>query len=177
MADEVEIKYRLAGDAEHERLRAALRSLGAEWRRREHEHNWLFDTPTRELDERASLLRLRVLDGGPRGKLTFKGPARYDGLVKSRAEIETEVADATAARALIEALGYQSSLDYEKERETWQVGEVEVVLDTLAFGHFCELEGEAGAITALALKLGLDASQAESRGYPTLIARHRAAGG
>ena len=47
--DEVEIKFRLDGPAEHERLRAALRALDAERRPPDHEVNRLFD------DERGTL--------------------------------------------------------------------------------------------------------------------------
>src|SRR5262249_17459376 len=75
--DEVEIKFRLAGDAEQERIRAALRGLGAQRRGVEREENVLFDDPARTLRARGIVLRLRVLDGGPRAKLTFKGPARF----------------------------------------------------------------------------------------------------
>lgn len=168
--DEVEIKYRLAGPAEHERLRAALRALGATSAPVQQEANQLYDTEARDLASRGAVLRVRRLDGGPAGRLTFKGAARFNGPVKTREEIEVTVGDTATMDALFKALGYRETAFYAKERESWQVGVVEVVLDTLSFGHFCELEGPEDAITALAVRLDLDLAQVEPRGYPTLAA-------
>ena len=150
--------------------------LGATREGSAYEENRLYDDPDGRLAARRTVLRLRILDGGPAGRLTFKGRARYDGAVKSRREIETAVEDAAAAHELLEALGYRRSLTYEKERETWRLGVVEVALDRLVFGHFCELEGPAEQITALAARLGLDESQAERAGYPSLMAKWSAKG-
>jgi predicted adenylyl cyclase CyaB len=166
--DEVEIKYRLDGPADHERLRGELAALGATSSPVEHEDNRLFNDPTGTLLSTGGVLRLRVLDGGPRAKLTYKGPARFAGVVKSRQEIELAIDDGPTMQALLEALGYTVTLVYPKEREAWHLGAVEVALDTLAFGHFCEVEGPADAITALAHRLGLRDDQVEPRGYPTL---------
>ena len=170
--DEVELKFRLVGAEEHDRLREALPPLGAVRRPVEYEENRLYDDAGGRLDEEGAVLRLRVVDGGPRAKLTYKRPARYDGALKARREIEVAVANAERMHALLEALGYQVTRTYHKEREPWRLGDVEVALDTLAFGHFCEIEGPAEAITSLANTLGLDESQAERRGYPALAAEY-----
>ena len=170
--DEVELKFRLTGAEAHDRLRETLLPLGAERRPVEHEENRLYDGASGPLDEAGAVLRLRVVDGGPRAKLTYKGPARYDGAVKARREIEVGVADAEGMHALLEALGYRVTRIYHKERELWRLGDAEVALDTLVFGHFCEIEGPVEAITSLARTLGLDAGQAERRGYPALAAEH-----
>lgn len=167
--DEVELKFRLDGAEEHERLRAALRDRGAVRIGVEHEENLLFDDAAGRFSEGSGVLRLRVLDGGPRAKLTYKGAARYDGAVKSRQEIEVGVTDAAPMRALLEALGYAVTLSYAKERETWRLDDAEVVLDTLVFGHFCEIEGPAMTITRLATELGLDPDRAETAGYAALM--------
>lgn len=170
--DEVELKFRLTGIEEHVRLRAALRDRGAERVGAEHEENLMFDDDTRRLAAMGTVLRLRVLDGGPRAKLTYKGEARYDGAVKSRREVEVEVTDAETMRHLLESLGYAVSLTYAKERETWRLEATEVVLDTLVFGHFCEIEGPAATITRLAADLGLGDDQVEIAGYASLMARY-----
>jgi adenylate cyclase, class 2 len=167
--EEVEVKYRLGGDAEHERLRGRLRALGAEPTGEVREENRMYRDADGRLAASRSILRLRILDGGPGGRLTFKGPARYDGPVKSRREIETGVADAEALHLILESIAH--ALTYHKDRETWQAGAVEVALDTLEFGHFCELEGPADAIRALATGLDLTDAQAEPSGYPTLMER------
>lgn len=175
--DEVEIKFRLDGAADHERLRGELAALGAQRMPVQHEDNWLFDTDGHDVARAGGVLRLRVLDGGPRATLTYKGPARFAGVVKSRREIEVEVDDAAPMQALLEALGYRVMLVYRKEREPWRLGDVEVALDTLDFGHFCEIEGPAEAITALARRLGLSDDRVEPRGYPALTGDHRYPGG
>jgi adenylate cyclase class 2 len=94
--------------------------------------------------------------------------------VKRRQEIEVAIADGGRMRELLEALGYQVDLTYTKQRETWQIGEVEVALDTLVFGHFCEVEGPEAEIRDLSRALGLDEAQAEADGYPSLMARYAA---
>lgn len=168
--DEVEVKYRLTGAAEHDRLRAALSAAGARHTGRVREQNRLYRDAAGALVQAGAVLRVRILDGGPAGTVTFKGRARYDGAVKTRAEIETGVTDAARMHALLEALGFAHSHGYDKERETWETDGVEVALDTLAFGHFCEIEGPADAIRRVAARLGLDDTQAEPRGYPSLAA-------
>ena len=173
--DEVEIKFRLDGPADHERLRVALAALGARRLGVKHEDNRLFDTPAGELQRSNSVLRLRLLNGGQQARLTYKGPARLAGAIKSRQEIEVEVRDAAAMQALLEALGYRVNLVYAKARESWRLQDVEVALDALDIGYFCEVEGPAEAIVAVARRLRLDDSRAESAGYPTLI-RQQATG-
>lgn len=175
--DEVELKFRLAGAAEHERLRAALQARGATHSSIEHEENLLFDDGEAGLAATGSILRVRLLDGGPKAKLTYKGASRYDNGVKRRQEIEVDVADGGGMQALLEALGYAVRLTYAKQRETWRSGDVEVALDTLVFGHFCEIEGPESEIRDLARALGLDETQAEAAGYPSLMARYTAEAG
>jgi predicted adenylyl cyclase CyaB len=174
--DEVEVKYRLSGAAAHDQLRARLLGIGAERRKTEHEQNVLFDDAVRSLAAAGAVLRVRTLDGGPRARLTFKGAATFDGTVKRREEIETGVDDGATLEALLRVLGLEPTVEYEKDRETWQIEEVEVALDTLAFGYFCEIEGEAAGIRRVAARLGLDDSQAEPAGYPTLTLLHQEAG-
>jgi hypothetical protein len=110
--EEIEAKYRLDGPADHARLRARLAALGAQPGGRVAERNLLFDQPDRALQAAGRVLRLRVLDGGPGARLTFKGPAAHADGLKRRVELETPVTDAAATRAILEALGYQPTLEY-----------------------------------------------------------------
>ncbi|HZR99368.1 MAG TPA: class IV adenylate cyclase [Chloroflexota bacterium] len=173
--EEIEVKYRLAGPEEAARLRARLAALGARPAGREAEDNVLFDHPDGRLLASHRVLRLRTLDGGPGGRLTFKGPATYAGALKRRVEHETAVADVAAARAILEALGYVPTVAYAKQRETWRLDGAEVALDELAFGHFCEIEGAPDAIARVVAALGLAPEAAEPAGYPALTARYQAA--
>jgi predicted adenylyl cyclase CyaB len=173
--EEVEVKYRLQGPAEAARLRERLLALGARLAGREAEDNVLFDRADRALTAGQRVLRLRTLDGGPGGRLTYKGPATYEGALKRRVEHETAVADAAATRAILEALGYAPTVQYAKQRETWRLDGAAVALDELELGHFCEIEGAPDAIARVAAALGLSAEAAEPVGYPTLMVRHQSA--
>lgn len=170
--EEIEIKFRLNDPAEHARLRAALAALGARCEPPRREENTLFDTPAGDLARRGSAFRLRVIEGRPGGTLTFKGPARLEGGVKTRQEVQVEVAEPEAARQLLLALGFQPAISYSTDREPWRLGEVEILLDQLVFGTFCELEGPRDEILRLSRQLGLDPAAAEPATYPELMARH-----
>ena len=117
-------------------------------------------------------LRLRILDGGPAGILTVKGRARFHRRVKIREETEVEVADARIARELLELLGHRVAVTYHKHRETWRIAGIDVTLDTLDFGSFCEVEGPLEEIEALARRLGLDPKRALKSSYSDLAKAH-----
>ena len=82
--------------------------------------------------------------------------------------------DSGVTRAILEALGYQPTVRYLKQRETWHLQGAEVALDTLEFGWFCEIEGPAEVIPGIAAALGLSPGTAEPMGYPGLMARYQA---
>jgi adenylate cyclase class 2 len=103
-----------------------------------HELNLRFDTPDGSMTSRYHVLRLRK---DTRARLTFKGQAYQLGGVSARKEIEVEVSDFDAAQALLEALGYEVSMIYEKQRETYHLEDIEVVIDHTPLGNFVELEG------------------------------------
>ena len=170
-ANETEIKFRLRGPEEHGRLRTALTVLGARPTPATTEDNTLFDTMGTDLAARRQVLRLRTVNGGPRGFMTFKGPATFIDGIKSREEIEYGVDDAASARATLLALGYQPKISYGKVREAWYLNDAEIVLDTLEFGWFCEIEAEIERIDEILPLLGLLRSQAERDSYPTLARR------
>jgi predicted adenylyl cyclase CyaB len=172
--DEIELKYRLEGPEAHDWLRARLAELGASRGPQVDEENVLYDDPAGSLRAGGAALRVRAIDGGPSARLTFKGPATIQDGVKSRREVELGVDDDGALRAILEALGYAPSVRYLKRRESWRLDGVDVALDKLVFGTFCELEGPEGRIRALADRLGLRAEQVEVRGYPQLQQLHAA---
>ena len=132
-----------------------LQAAGAEIvRPRILETNLRFDTPDGDLNQQHQLLRLRKAHTAT---LTYKGAANLVGGASQRQEIETEVADFQAARALIEALGFQVSRIYEKYRTEYYLDGLLITLDELPFGDFIEIEGPGVAeIHAAADTLGLD---------------------
>lgn len=167
MAIEIEQKYRVT-EAQIAALRERLAALGATACGVEFEVNTLYAGG--ELDPRKSVLRLRRV--GARAVLTYKERFASDTAIRQQREDESEVADADAVAAILDALGYRPALMYEKRRETWQLGEAEVVLDELPFGWFVEIEGPEAAINEAERKLDLTQATVEPATYPELTARH-----
>jgi adenylate cyclase class 2 len=132
-----------------------IRSSGAELiSARVHELNLRYDTPDGMLTRAHRVLRLRM---DQRAMLTYKGPAEPGLPVSVRQEIEVEVSSFAGTEHLLEALGYQLVIMYEKYRTTYQLDNVRITLDEMPYGTFIELEGpDAESIQALAEKIHLD---------------------
>jgi adenylate cyclase class 2 len=140
-ARELEVKIHIADKSAFEQR---IIQLGANLKKtRQFEHNLIFDTPTEEFQRTDRVLRLRRDD---RIRITLKEPAQFGDGVKDRREVEFEVDDYDAARDFLEGLGYQARLIYEKYRTSYQLGEVEVVLDEMPYGDFIEIEGPSAEI-------------------------------
>jgi len=152
------------------RLEAAAATLLAACDR---EVNTLYDDASRRLLASGYALRLRRSER--RWRLTFKGPVSYRGSVKEREELETEVGDGEVVAAIFGRLGLMPARRYEKDRERWQMGEVEVSLDHTPMGDFVEIEGPVEALHAVAAALGLDPARAVRGSYVTLWASYREA--
>ncbi len=149
---EIESKFYLRDlPAFEQRLKAAGGELV---KPRVQEVNLRFDLPDGSLAQAHQVLRLRR---DTNAVLTFKGPTRRDSEVAERQEIEILVSDLGAARRLLEALGYQVVVMYEKFRTTYRLEDMEVVLDEMPYGNFCEIEAlDAEQIHAAAQRLGLN---------------------
>ncbi|MEW6505663.1 MAG: class IV adenylate cyclase [Chloroflexota bacterium] len=149
-------------------FRRRLENIGAvQVKPRHHEINWRFDLPDGSLTRAHRVLRLRQ-DG--RALLTYKGAGQEGAEVAVRQEVEVEVSDADACRRLLEALGFQVSMIYEKYRTTYRLGEAEIVLDEMPFGLFCEIEApNAETIHRLAEQLHLNWESRIAMGYYTLF--------
>ena len=167
---ELEVKFYLR---QPERLQARLEGLGARLEQPStHEINLRFDTPERSLLNSGRLLRLRQ-DSAAR--ITFKGPGRVEGGARLRQELEFIASDFATARAVIEALGFEVNMMYEKQRATYALGNVLVTLDEMPYGSFAEIEGPDGtSIQQAAAQLGLDWGQRILESYTVLFeqARH-----
>jgi len=134
-------------------LAARLEAAGAVLEHpRTYEHNIRYDTPGGDLSRRYVVLRLRR---DTRVRLTYKGPGSISEGIMSRFEAEVTVDDFETMDGILRALGYVPFMIYEKYRTTYRLGEVEVVLDEMPFGNFCEIEGPRAAIEAALDALGL----------------------
>src|ERR1700730_17380275 len=169
-----ELKFRVAGPRDHARLRSVLRKRAARLEGKYDEENYRFDGPGKST--RRTTLRLRVLNGGPRGVLTAKGPASFVGRVKVREETEVEVKDSHATLDLLTQLGFRVEFTYTKHRALWTLdGVVSVTLDTLDSGWFVELEGPLEVLPEKARSLEFDPATALKDSYSVLARQHIAA--
>lgn len=115
----------------------------------------IIDFPDNRLQrERDAYVRVR--DEGDKTTLTYK---QFNSLSVSGAqEIETTVESFEDTIKLFEAIGLSTRSLQESRRETWRLGEVEVVLDEWPWlNPYIEIEGEdEDTIKAVAEKLGFD---------------------
>ena len=167
MASGVESEIKLKA-ARPEEARAALAHIGAERVRPRHfEDNLIFDDAASSLVASGQTLRLRRTDAG--GLLTHKGRRRDHDGVKTRPERETAVADADALQAILEAMGLRPIFRYQKYREVYRWGGVEIVVDETPIGTFLEIEGPIGDIHRAAEALGYTASDYVRDSYAGLF--------
>ena len=116
------------------------------------ERNIRYESADGMLSAQGFVLRLRQDD---EAKLAFKADERVvDGIV-SRFEAEVTVSDFALMDVILQRLGYEVALIYEKYRTSYKLDGAEVVLDELPYGHFTEIEGDAATIERVVLKLGL----------------------
>jgi adenylate cyclase class 2 len=166
---ELEVKFNLSGRQKMEERLAGKAALRAP---RVHEVNLRLDTPDHALLYTGRLLRLRQ---DTRSRLTYKGPGSEQGGARLRQELEFTVSDFDTTLHLFEALGYTIVLMYEKYRTTYELGEVEVVVDETPIGDFLEIEGPDGkSIRQAANELGLDWEKRILDSYTMLFEHTRA---
>ena len=162
---ELEVKFYLTNRRE---IEDRVRDLGASRTSiRTFEINLRFDSPDGSLTASQKVLRLRQ---DTRARLTFKGPSQNRQDVAARQEIEFQVGDFGAARRFLEALGYEVNVIYEKYRTTYELENVQITLDEMPYGRFCEVEGpDAASIQSVAERLGLDWSARVMESYMALF--------
>jgi adenylate cyclase class 2 len=175
MPVEIEIKLKVDHLAP---VRDRLKQIGARRVGEAMETNIFFDTPDRALLSSDCGLRIRcsrdlTAHGCEKLVLTYKGP-RGEGDVKRREEIEVNVDSIDAAAAVLERLGYQRMLSFEKRRESWSLEECKVELDQLPhLGSFVEIEcTDAEDIQRIRGKLGLFQVKPIEQTYADLVAHH-----
>jgi adenylate cyclase, class 2 len=147
---ECEVKFFIANP---ERVRDRLQRAGALPTGSAFETNYRYDRTDNALLARQCLLRLRR---DRRNLLTYKTPDSSGGRqIKTHQELEIEVSDFDTTHQILEALGFHRAQMYEKRRETYEMGSVEICLDHLPYGHFIEIEGAADMLSSAAAGLDL----------------------
>ena len=99
---------------------------------------------------------IRVRDEGDKVTLTYKA---FESLsLHGASEIETTVGDFDDTVAILAAGGLEAKSYQESRRETWRVGDVEVMLDEWPWlKPYIEIEGPSeAAVRDVAAKLGFD---------------------
>jgi adenylate cyclase class 2 len=151
---EIEVKFYVPDLA---KVRLRVVAAGATLKNeRVYERNIRYDNAWDGLIARGAMLRLRQ---DKRAKMTFKGiPLNTDireAQARVREEIEFEVGDFDSADLLLQRIGFEPRQIYEKYRETFQLGDVEIVLDEMPYGDFVELEGSEAELRRVTDQLGL----------------------
>lgn len=150
MQSEIEAKFL---NVQHDEIRAKLTELGATCV----QPMRLMRRVTIENDslvEKNAFVRVR--DEGDRVTMTYK---QFDSLsVDGAKEIEIVVSDFDTAVRLLDAAGLPSQSFQESKRETWQLGEVEIVLDEWPWlKPYIEIEaGSEVLVRDTAKQLGFD---------------------
>ncbi|MCG3129604.1 MAG: hypothetical protein FLDDKLPJ_00338 [Phycisphaerae bacterium] len=183
---EIELKVRVD---DHAAVRRRLVALGAESFGAVIEFNRLFDTRDAALARAGVGLRVRThlplpidLSATPvrtpspavpasrTAKVTVKGPQR-PGPFKVRPEEEFDVSDGETVARAFTLLGYETTIAFEKRRESWRLDDCGVELDTLPLlGAFVEVEGPSEqAVSEVRSRLGLDACPHVQASYVSLL--------
>ncbi|MDI6796696.1 MAG: class IV adenylate cyclase [Desulfatibacillaceae bacterium] len=149
---EVEVKFWIA---KPDALHAKILSVGAKSLGQTEEDNTIWDDKAGSIRKKNALLRLRE-DG--RATLTVKAETenKADRQCKVMKEWETALDNPAAMRQILDFLGYFPVRCYQKKRHTFEMGRVLLMLDTMPFGVFLEIEGREEDIKGAAAALGLD---------------------
>ncbi|MBP6038033.1 MAG: class IV adenylate cyclase [Candidatus Saccharimonas sp.] len=165
MQKEIEVKFI---NVDIDAVRAALKNVGG-----------VCDQPMRlmrraliETQEMAAIdAFIRLRDEGDKVTLTYK--QHLQNGIHAANEIETTVGDFDTTKALLEAAGFTFRTYQESRRETWRLGEVEIVIDEWPWmPPYIEIEGSSeGAVKSAAEKLGYNWGDAVFGGADVIYQR------
>jgi len=149
-------------------VQRALEAAGAVLKSpRVFERNLRYENAAGTLMAGGIVLRLRQDE---RAKLTYKsGEGSEDGIFR-RFEAEVAVSDFATMDVILRRLGYEVALIYEKYRTTYALGDAEIVLDELPYGHFTEIEAEAEMIERVVSELDLGRFRRMTGSYTDIFA-------
>lgn len=146
---EIEVKFFLENP---ETIRNQILDLGAQGQQKVFEINYCYDDSASNIVKGGKLLRLR--DDG-RCLLTYKSrPSEPSDKYKVYEELEVTVSDFKTMDAVLKSLGYHTARIYEKWRETFELPDALLCIDSLPYGVFLEIEGSGSAIDRIAKALG-----------------------
>jgi len=163
---EVEVKFRIDST---DSFVSRLKEIGAVKVDDGFERNLKFDK-NNEMKNSKELLRLRSY--GKKADITHKKKVEHPrgDEFKVRDETIVNIDSFERGKKLLEALGFSQVGTYEKQRQTWELGESGILIDTMPFlGKFIEIEGSEEDIEEIAGKLGLEMKDAITNDYVSLF--------
>ena len=147
---EIEVKFFLT---DINLTRQQIQELNAIFLSSVNETNIRYETQDCCLLKNKSLLRLRQAD---QVTLTYKSePPEKNNEFKIHQEYEVTVDDFEMMTNILVSLGFHPEQIYEKHRESYQLGDATLCLDTMPYGNFLEIEGPGPEIRPIAERLGL----------------------
>jgi len=153
-----------------------LKKLGGQFEHQCAQRDYFFDYPDRRLLRADCGLRLRqqIIGEGEQIMLCYKGPREAASAYKRRQEIELAVASLAGGRGLLEALGFEVTIAFEKRRSQWRLDDCIVCLDQVVeLGFFIEIEGPAEeAVAGVQGRLQLQDGSHLGDSYAVLLAEH-----
>jgi adenylate cyclase class 2 len=133
---EVELKVKVPSlDPVREQLaRKKARSEG-----KVHEHDIYYNAPHRDFGQTDEAVRVRYTDD--HAVVTYKGPKIKKFGLKAREELNFAVESGETFETMLDRLGFTKTLEVNKWRETYKLGNASVSLDTVdGLGTFAEIE-------------------------------------
>jgi adenylate cyclase class 2 len=162
---EIEVKFKIK---DFDALKRKIEKIGARYKDKFSQSDTWFVFPGKKRAKKWRGFRLRSQKG--KAILTLKKDQVVDRLIREAEEIEVEVSDFERMMRILVGLGFQKEINIKKERETWQIGEVEIALDKVEkLGNFLELEGPKKEIEAVVKKLGLERAKRITLHYGQLF--------
>ncbi len=169
MQQEIECKFL---NIDHDDVRSKLKVLGAECTNpMRMMRRVVIDYPDRRMQVQQDGW-IRIRDEGDKITLTYKQTTEHE--FGGANEIEVTVSDYQKTIDIFLAMGMVIHTDQETKRETWKIGEVEVVLDEWPWlNPFIEIEGlTEDAVKGVAKQLGYNWDDAIF-GSVTVAYRHQ----
>jgi adenylate cyclase class 2 len=146
-------------DCDHEAMRRKLQQLGAVIEQPKYlMKRAIYDYADLRLDKQAAWIRVRE----EADKTTMGFKQRQSETIEGMREIEFTISDYDKACDFLEAIGLTPKAVQESKRETWRLGECQIMLDEWPWiPTYVEVEAPSEAtVRDVSAQLGLDYSQA-----------------
>ena len=175
---EVELKVKVPSlDPVREQLaRKQARSTG-----KVHEHDIYYNAPHRDFGKTDEAVRVRYTDD--HAVVTYKGPKIKKFCLKAREELNFAVESGATFETMLDRLGFTRTLEVDKWRETYRLGNASVSLDTVeGLGTFAEIEvitenendNPTGLIEMIAKEIGVEGEPILASYLELLLAKRSA---